>query len=235
MRHPALDSLLILQDRDSRRFGLEAQIKAIPHETAEVEKKREAEKAAIEASRTELRELETKKKLLETEIGSAEQKLAKYKTQQMSVRKNDEFQALGHEIDTTQAAIGVFEEQEIGVMLSIDEARLRFQNGEKAHKQIIAGLEERLKNLRERDTNLRAELKAAQQTVAEARQPLPEPALRLYDRVAARHQAVSVVPIRGGKCSGCHLKVSSEVETESRKGENLTTCDQCGRIVWFES
>jgi hypothetical protein len=235
MRHPALDSLLILQDRDSRRLGLEAQIKAIPTETAGVEKKREAEKAAIEASRAELRDLETKKKLLETEIGSAEQKLAKYKTQQMSVRKNDEFQALGHEIETTQAAIGVFEEQEIGVMLSIDEARLRFQNGEKAHKQMITGFEERLKNLRERDTNLKAELKEAQGTVAEARKSVSEPALRLYDRVAARHQAVSVVPIRGAKCSGCHLKVSSEVEAEARKGENLITCDQCGRIVWFES
>ena len=235
MRHPALDSLLILQDRDSRRLGLEAQIKAIPAEAGEIEKKRETEKAAIEASRTELRDLETKKKLLETEIGSAEQKLAKYKTQQMSVRKNDEYQALGHEIETTQAAIGVFEEQEIGVMLSIDEARARFQAGEKAHKQIIAGFEERLKNLRERDANLKAELKGAQETVAEARKTVAEPALRLYDRVAARHPAVSVVPIRGGKCSGCHLKVSSEVEAEARKGENLTTCDQCGRIVYWET
>lgn len=226
--------MLILQDRDSRRIGLEAQIKAIPAEAAEIEKKREAEKAAIEASRTELRDLETKKKLLETEIGSAEQKLAKYKTQQMSVRKNDEYQALGHEIETTQAAIGVFEEQEIGVMLSIDEARARFQAAEKAHKQIIAGFEERLKNLRERDANLKVELKAAQETVADARKVVAEPALRLYDRVAARHSAVSVVPIRGGKCSGCHLKVSSEVEAEARKGEKLITCDQCGRIVWFD-
>ena len=182
----------------------------------------------------ELRDLETKKKLLETEIGSAEQKLAKYKTQQMSVRKNDEYQALGHEIETTQAAIGGFEEQEIGVMLSIDEARARFQAAEKEHKQIIAGFEDRLKNLRERDTNLKTELKGAQQTVQEARQGVAEPALRLYDRVAMRHPAVSVVPIRGGKCSGCHLKISSEVEAEARKGENLITCDQCGRIVWFD-
>ncbi len=234
MRHPALDSLLILQDRDSRRLGLEAQIKAIPREAAEIEKKREAEKAAIDMARTELRELESKKKLLETEIGSAEQKLAKYKTQQMSVRKNDEYQALGHEIETTQAAIGVFEEQEIGVMLSIDEARVRFQNAEKSHKQLITGFEERLKNLREREANYNVELKDAQKTVAEARQQVPEPAIRLYDRVAARHQPVVVVPLRGGKCSGCHLKVSSEVETDARKGEKLATCDQCGRIVWFD-
>ena len=106
MRHPALDSLLILQDRDGKRLALEAQLKGLPREITAVEQKIASEKAAIESARGELRELETKKKLLDTEIGSAEEKLAKYKTQQMSVRKNDEFQALGHEIDTTQSAIG---------------------------------------------------------------------------------------------------------------------------------
>ena len=88
-------------------------MRAIPTETAGVEKKREAEKAAIEASRMELRDLETKKKLLETEIGSAEQKLAKYKTQQMSVRKNDEFQAIGHEIERYEKEITAIEDQEL--------------------------------------------------------------------------------------------------------------------------
>jgi predicted nucleic acid-binding Zn-ribbon protein len=31
------------------------------------------------------------------------------------------------------------------------------------------------------------------------------------------------------------LKVSSEVESDSRKADKLATCDQCGRIVYFES
>ncbi len=234
MRHPALDQLLILQDRDSRRLGLEAQIKAIPGEIASLEKKVTAEKTAIDAARTELRELEVKKKSLETEIGSAEQKLAKYKTQQMSVRKNDEFQALGHEIETTQTAIGGFEEQEIGVMISIDEAKQRFQVAEKERKQTITGHEERIRNLRDREVNLKAEVGGAQEEVAVARKPLAEPVLRLYDRVASRHQPLVIVPIRAGKCSGCHLKVSSDVESESRKDEKLATCDQCGRIVWWE-
>jgi uncharacterized protein len=233
MRHPALASLLILQDRDSKRLGLEAQLKSVPKEIAAVEQKIAAEKAAIESARTELKELETKKKLLESEIGSAEQKLSKYKTQQMAVRKNDEFQALGHEIETTQASIGTLEEQELGIMYAIDEAKKKFAAAERVLKENIAGHEARIRSLRERDVNLTAELKSAQTEVADARKPLEEPVLRLYDRVSSRHQA-AVVPIRGSKCGGCHLKVSSEVESEARKGEKLAQCDQCSRIVWFE-
>ena len=233
MRHPALDSLLILQDRDSKRLGLEAQLKAVPGEIAAVEKKIGAEKAAIDAARTELRELETKKKLLETEIGLAEQKLAKYKTQQVTVRKNDEYQALGHEIETTEKAIGALEEQELGILYSIDEAKKRFTEAEAVLKQNISGHEARIRAHKEREASLTAELAEAKSALLAARGPVGEPALRVYGRIAARQQPV-VVALRGGKCSGCHLKVSSEVESEARKGEKLATCDQCGRIVWFD-
>lgn len=233
MRHPALEALLILQDRDTKRLGLQGQLQAVPRERAAVEQKIASEKAAIEAAKAEWHGLEAKKKGLENEIGSAEQKLAKYKTQQASVRKNDEFQALGHEIDTTQAAISTLEEQELGIMYQIDEAKKRFAAAEAELKKNIAGHEAKLKALREREANLSTELSEAEAEVAKARTPLPEPVLRHYDRIGARTQPV-VVALRGGKCTGCHLKVSSEADSDSRKGEKLATCDQCGRILWFD-
>ena len=116
MNHPALENLLILQDRDQHRRSLETQLRAVPGDVELVKRKIASEQAAIEAAKAELKELESKRKLLETEIGSAEDKLAKYRTQQLQVRKNDEYQALGHEIETTQAAIGELEEKELGIL-----------------------------------------------------------------------------------------------------------------------
>ena len=66
MLTPVLEKLLILQDRDIRRRGLEAQLRSIPQEVALVERKIASERAAIDAAKNELKELETKKKLLET-------------------------------------------------------------------------------------------------------------------------------------------------------------------------
>jgi uncharacterized protein len=236
MLTPALEKLLILQDRDTRRLNLESQLKAVPRDIALVEQKIAAEKAALEGARLELRELESKKKLLETEIGSLEDRLAKYRNQQMQVKKNDEFQALGHEIANTQAAIGLLEEQELQVMYAIDEAKKKFAAAEAVMKQNISGHESRIHALREREAGLGTELKAAQAELAAARQPLDEPTLRIYDRIAGQKQPVCV-PIHDGKCGGCHLKVSSEAESASR-GKNpdikIPVCDQCGRIVYWE-
>ena len=237
MLAPVLEKLLILQDRDAKRLGLEATLKAVPRDIAAVEGKIAGEKAAIETARLELRELESHKKIIETEIGSAEDKLAKYRTQQSLVRKNEEFKALGHEIETTQGAIGDWEGKELEVMYKIDEAKKKFAAAEAELKANIAGHEARIRTLKERETSLIAELKGAQTEVITARGPLAEPELKLYDRIATKGLP-ACVPIRGGKCGGCHLKVSNEVESAARGKSSdgkLATCDQCGRLVYWES
>ncbi|MBL9187759.1 MAG: hypothetical protein JNK23_09795 [Opitutaceae bacterium] len=239
MLTPAIQALLILQDRDSHRLGLEAQLKQVPADIARIEAKIAAERAAIEAAKHEVTALEVRKKGLENEIGSAEAKLAKYRTQQSLVKKNDEYQALGHEIENTEKAIGDFEGQELEVMYAIDEAKKKFAAAEAELKANITGHETRIRTLREREASLAAELKAAQAELAAARAPIDLIKIRLYDRVAARNMP-AVVAIRDSKCGGCHLKVSSEVESAARgKGVDPLapppTCDQCGRIVYWEA
>jgi predicted nucleic acid-binding Zn-ribbon protein len=237
MRDPAIETILILQDRDTRRVALEAQIKAVPVDIMLVERHISDERSALEIARIELRELESRKKLLETEIGSAEQTLAKYRTQQLAVRKNDEYQALGHEIETVQAQISEFEGRELEIMFAIDGAKKKYASAEATAKQNIVGHEARIAALRERGTALAAELKIAQDEVAAARVGVAAPWQRAYDRMAVRGLP-AVVPIHGGKCGGCHLKVSSEVESAAR-GKNMdglpAFCDQCNRIVYWEA
>ena len=239
MLNPLIQALLILQERDSKRLGMEAQVKAVPGDITRVEQKVAAEKAAIEAARLEVRELETKKKLFETEIGSAETKLGLYRTQQLSIRKNEEYQAMGHQIATVQAEIADLEGQELEVMYAIDEAKKRFAAAEAELKGDIAGHEARIAMLREREKSLAAELKTAQAETAAARTPIEPIKLRIFDRIAARNMPV-VVAIHGDNCGGCHLKVSSEVESAARGKvvdplAQMPTCDQCGRVVYWEA
>ena len=233
MRHPSIEKLLILQELDTQRIRLESDTGLVPGVIRDVEEKIASEKKAIEDARAECRDLETRKKLIETEIGSAQDTLGRYRTQQALVRKNDEYQALGQQIATAEAGIDALEEQALGVMFAIDEARVRQAAAEKVLRDNIAGHEARIAALRGQGDALAAELAAARDAVAGARGRVDAPALRLYDRVAARMQPV-VAAVRGGKCEGCHLKISSEAEHAARKGEILATCDQCGRIAWFE-
>lgn len=234
---PVLERLLILQARDRRRVELEGQLRAIPADVVAVERRIDAERKAIDEAKLHWQQLETRKKLLETEVAAAEQRVGRYRTQQLEVRKNDEYRALGHEIETVEGEISRLEEEEIGVLYEIEAAKKRFAAAEAELKANIAGHESRIRTLRERERELGQELASIRSEVAAARLPLEEPVLRLYDRIAVRHLP-ACVPLKGGKCGGCHLKVSSEVESASRgrfePGTQLPVCDQCGRIVWWE-
>ena len=124
-------------------------------------------------------------------------------------------------------------------MYAIDEAKKRFAAAEAELKGNIAGHEARIATLREREKVLATELTSVLAEVAAARAPVEPPKLRAYDRIAVRNLP-AVVAIHGGKCGGCHLKVSSEVESAARGKTvdplaQMPTCDQCGRIVYWES
>ena len=230
-----LSKLLALQESDSKRLGLEQQLAAAPREIAAVEARIAAERAAIEAAKAEWHSLESKRKLLEVEIKSAEEKAGKYRTQQLEVRKNDEYKALTHEIETTEALIGGFEEEELKVMYSIDEAKKRFAAAEGELKQNISGHEGKIRALREREIELKAELVIAHAAVATARPAVPPPQLKIYDRVAVKPGHPVCVPVNGGRCGGCHLKVPTHIEVMARTGSEIATCDQCGRVVYWSS
>lgn len=228
-----LSKLRDLQERDMHRLSLEQQLAAAPRDLAAVEAKIAAEKQAIETAKSEWHGLDAKKKTLETEIRAAQDKVGKYKTQQLEVRKNDEYRALTHEIETTEGVIGGFEEEELKVMYAIDEAKKRFAAAEVALKQNISGHEAKIASLRAHEQELRGELATALAATAAARVHVPEPQARLYDRLAKKPGLPACVPVQGGRCGGCHMKVSSNIEFEARKAENIVTCDQCGRIVYW--
>ena len=119
-------------------------------------------------------------------------------------------------------------------MLTIDEAKKRFAGAEGELKKNIVGHETRIRTLRERETQLKGELKTAQDAVAEARPDVPEPQQRLYDRLAVKPGHPVCVPVKGGKCGGCHLKVPTHIEVMAKNGAEIATCDQCGRILYWQ-
>lgn len=216
------------------RLSLETQLAAAPRDIAAVEARIAAERQAIETAKAEWHGLEAKKKTLENEIKAAEEKIAKYKHQQLEVRKNDEYRALTHEIETMEATVGGYEEEELKIMYAIDEAKQRFAAAERVLKENISGHEAKIASLRAHEVELRGQHEQALAAVGTARLQVPEPQTRLYDRLAKKPGLPVCVPVQGGRCGGCHMKVSANIEFEARKAENIVTCDQCSRIVYWQ-
>ncbi|WP_309399622.1 zinc ribbon domain-containing protein [Cerasicoccus maritimus] len=233
---PEIEQLLILQDRDSRLFNIEQSLKTIPLEVAKNEKKIAEEEAKLAAARKALQELEVRRKDLDNDVKSAEEQVIKYKNQQMQVKKNDEYQALTHEIEQTEAKVSDLEEAEIGLMLEIDDGNEAFAKTKAAADAEIQLYRDEVETLKDREQTLLGEIEAAKAEVAAEEAKCGAKFLASYKRVKMRRpKPPYVVPVEDHKCGGCHLKLSSESESATRqKDADPVHCENCGRVIYWE-
>jgi len=227
-------SLLILQDRDMNLQRIERDLAALPTERESTKTKIANWEQQIEEGRQKIKEIEAHGKTLETEMASLEEQIVKYKNQQLQVKKNEEYQALIHEIETAQGKISDLEEKEIELLYDLDEARKNQSTDEAEKKEQIEAETRFLGRLDEKESNLKGEIDQAKSALAEAESQVEKPAMSIYRRVSRGLKFPIIVPQRDAKCQGCHMRVSAAVEVEVKKGAEITTCDNCGRILYWE-
>ena len=233
MADPQIEKLLIVQHRDVSLLKIEQDLARIPIERGMVESEIASEQANIEAARQALISKELQRKEIDVDVQAKEGALLRFRTQQAEVKKNDEYQALTHQIEQTEADISTLEEREIELMLDIDTAKQEFE-AEKAVIEVrIEAQRQEIALLTEREGNLSASLAAARAEVEESRVGVDAVYLEQYDRVKKMvKRAPYLSPIEAHKCGGCHLRVSNEVSRGAQDAGEPHFCDQCARMVY---
>jgi predicted nucleic acid-binding Zn-ribbon protein len=121
--HSELEQLLVLQDRQQKIRQIQAEIKTVPLERAHLESQLAASAAGVESLKQKARQVEVGRKNLELDVGTRTESIARLKTQQYQTRKNDEFQAIGHEIERYENEIRKLEDQELELMIEADKLK----------------------------------------------------------------------------------------------------------------
>lgn len=229
----ALTKMLILQDRDMKLQQVEDALQTIPKERQASEARIERIKSEIEAARRRIKELETKGKGIETEMAAIAVQVVKYKNQQLQVKKNEEYQALNHEIETASGKISDLESCELEVLYELDEERKRFAEAEAKSKDEILVEQKAIETLSEREQEVRSELESARSAKADADAQLDNPTRSKYNQVARGLKFPVIVALSGHSCKGCHMRVSNAIDSEVKAAKEITTCDNCGRVLYY--
>lgn len=233
MADPQIEKLLIVQDRDIALQKVEQELARIPQERVKIEALIESEKQNIEAASQSLKAKEVLRHELDTEVQARESDIARFKNQQLEVKKNDEYRALTQQIEQAEAEISTLEEREIELMLEIDSTRESFESEKATIEKRITDQHAQIELLGEREQHLKASIQSAETALAEARVGVETNYIEHYDRVKKlAKRAPYVVPIQNHKCGGCHLRVSNEVARGAMDAGEPHFCDQCARMVY---
>jgi uncharacterized protein len=231
-----LEALLILQDRDVRLRRLTLELKNIPAEEKSISDRLAAQSKHHEDLKLKARQIESQRKDLENQAGTLRDKIAKYGTQQLQTKKNEEYQALGHEIDRAKAEISQLEDQQINFMEAYEAAQKEVAAEGIKVKEFEAAAQTRRADLTKRKAVLegqKAELEAEIKTLESG----PAPAdLTRYRRILSSKGDIAIVPVEhGNKCGGCHMALTHQTVLNAKGDVNLVACENCGRLLYWKS
>jgi predicted nucleic acid-binding Zn-ribbon protein len=230
--HPELEQLLVLQDRQQKIRLIQTEIRTVPLQRQHLESQLAASAATVDALKQKARQLEMNRKKLELDVGTRAETISRLKTQQYQTRKNDEFQAIGHEIERYESEIRKLEDQELELMIEADKLKAEIDSAEKEAQVVRDAITRQLADLEGKSKALESQ----QQELAGEREALAAKIdadlLSRFERLFNSKGDAAVVALEHGVCTGCHMKVTTATASRVRAGKEIVSCENCGRILY---
>jgi predicted nucleic acid-binding Zn-ribbon protein len=229
----SIEKLLVLQDRDRR-------IRRVRGELAHIEPERQTFKVragtaqnSLETAKNRVKQIESDRKNLELEVEAKKEQIAKYANQQLQTRKNEEYRALTNEINMCKEEIFKIENREIELMEQAEAAQKEVARATQAATESRKLMEEQLSQLTGREQNLKNELAELTTNREELAAAVDEGARARYERLVRNKGESVVVGVQHGVCGGCHMRLPAQVLVTCQAQQELVTCTNCGRILYY--
>jgi len=228
-----IEKLLILQDRDRRLRRLRAELSHIAPERQMFQVKASEAQGALEQAKIKVKQTESDRKTLELEVEAKKQLIERYANQQLQTRKNEEYRALAHEIETCKADIFKIEDKEIALMEQAETAQQDVARATQATSQSRKLMEDQLAQLNTREQNLKRELAELEVNREDLAAAVDEIARARYERLFKSKGENVVVGVHHGVCGGCHMRVPPQLLVQCQAQQELIACSNCGRILYY--
>ncbi|MAW11011.1 MAG: hypothetical protein CMO54_04085 [Verrucomicrobiales bacterium] len=230
---PEIEQLLIIQDRDQKLKELNSDIERLPLEELQAKERLKAATTSVEISEKAFMENEIAMKNIELDIDTRKDSITKLKVQQMETKKNDEFAVMEHSINNYQSEIVKLEDSQLELMEkgeSLSET-LQHNKDNLAKDQKIVDSE--LAIIRERKIQITKKVSELEIDRKEISSNIAPDLLDQYNRIFKSKKGDAVSELINDICSGCHMKVTPSTALAVKAEKVVTTCDQCGRILYI--
>jgi len=204
----------------------------MPQQRQSLDAQLAASAASVAALKSKAQHLEMDRKKLELDAGTRQESINRLKTQQYETRKNDEFRAMGNEIERYENEIRLIEDQELELMDQADKAKVEFAAEEKKASGVRDSVARQMADLDEKQKTLDSRLNELIAERTELSGKIEEDLLSRFERLFASKGDAAVVALEHEVCTGCHMKVTTQTAHRVKNGKEIVSCEQCGRILY---
>lgn len=229
-----IEQLVVLQKVDSEMIGLERVLQDAPEQLREFQEKQAYLLQQQGVIREKIEALTEQKERIEFEIENDTQKIKKSKNKLLSVENTKEYHAMMREMDNMEKMNRGREDERATVLADLDDLEERkksLQNDIDALGENIAAQQA---TLDQELSKSRTRLKALGRDKNKASEAVPAPILTRYNFIRDRIANPVIVPVSEGVCRGCHIVIPPQTYIDLQKGEQILSCPNCLRIIYWE-
>ena len=230
----SLGLLIQLQELDTTIRARSEQKNRLPEALAALDRRRAAAREDLDAVKESLQTAQKNKRDRDKDLEAGAQKTEKLKARASEIKNNKEYQALLKEIETAEQENKAVEDDILALMEKIDGAAAQITAAEQRAKEEEAVIQDEQKQHEAAFARLEAELKSVEQARRELVSRIQPPVLAQYQKLLVSKAGNAMAEVRGESCSGCYMSIPPQVFVNVKKNENIITCPNCGRILYYK-
>ncbi len=229
-----IQNLVNLQYIDSKLDELKKMRGDLPEDILDLETDVVRVETRINKNQTQLKDMKLEKAKLELEIQDAEELVAKYEAQQMTVRNNREYDALTKEIEGQKQLIENSKSRLEEIAILDEEVQKDLEEQKEVLKEKKGELDKLQGNLKELIKKTEKEEDDLYEKRDEAKSLLNQRYLRSYERLRnGLANGIAVTAMHNGASMG--MMLPPQVQMEVRRMNKIVIDENSGRIVVDQS
>jgi len=229
-----IEQLVVLQKVDSEMITLERILEDAPKQLRNLQEKQaylKQQQAVIQEKVDVLMEQKTR---LEGEIENDSQKVKKSKNKLMMVENTKEYHAMMREMDTMEKMNRNREEERANLLADLSDLEGRKDALQNDINELVATITAQQSTLDQELADKRARIQILDKDKKKASEAVPAPILTRYNFIRSRIPNPVIVPVSEGVCKGCHVVIPPQAFIDLQKGEQILSCPNCLRIIFWE-
>jgi uncharacterized protein len=230
---PELSQLIELQELDLQIQRVSDRLSRIPEERdrTETEFKQQAAEFLDLKSKHELT-LEDRKQL-EAELVTTQQNHEKFEHDKTRVRNEKEYTAVLREIDAARKHMSALETDILKRMEELENLDAELSARAPDVERMRADVDVSLAALDREHEEASRQLSDFYERRKKLASQMPRHLFSSYDRMSRLRRGQALAEVRNGICVACRVRVRPKVFSDVRKGDQLITCENCGRILYY--
>ena len=230
-----LKQLIDLAQVDKEIDAFEPQIEEANYKYEAALAKKQSIDTDIENLTNEIQAEELKKQKNELHLAELSQKLEENSKKSSEVKTEREMKSLQleEEIAKEQVAFANEEIERLDRVIASKKEQIE------AAKESLQALDANLESVKAEVDEKLQHIDAQRQEVFKKKEKLlgtvNQKGLTFYQKVRRWAKNTTVVTVEEQACMGCHMLINDKIYADVIRGEEITTCPHCGRILYVET